>query len=138
MRKIIHPAVENCLIQGDVRNGAFLFDYAGGIKLRVICSDGGGWDHVSVSLQNRCPNWEEMCYIKNLFFAEEETVVQFHPKKSEYVRNHPHVLHMWRNQKHEHELPPRIFVGFSAEELADPEKACEAYKNGMRVLGVEP
>jgi hypothetical protein len=37
-------------------NGAFRVP--GG--LRVIASDGEGWDHVSVSLPDRCPTWEEM------------------------------------------------------------------------------
>lgn len=69
-----------------------------------------GWDHVSVSLNNRCPNWEEMCMIKDIFWEEEETVVQFHPKKSAYVNNHPYVLHMWKRVGDEIELPPRILI----------------------------
>jgi hypothetical protein len=37
-----------------------------------------------------------MCFIKDLFFKDEEEVIQFHPKKSEYVNIHPYVLYMWR------------------------------------------
>ena len=70
----------------------------------VIASVDGDWDHVSVSLitvdcrhqLKRCPKWDEMCFIKNLFFEEEEETIQFHPKKSEYVNLNPYVLHMWR------------------------------------------
>ena len=80
-------------------------------ELKVIVSDRGGWDHVSVSLNNRCPNWPEMCFIKNVFFEEGETVVQFHPKKSEYVNFHPYCLHLWKKQNIDFELPPSIFVG---------------------------
>jgi len=69
------------------------------------------WEHVSVSMEKRCPNWTEMCIIKDLFWDEEETVVQFHPKKSEYVNNHPHCLHLWKKVKHDYDLPPTIFVG---------------------------
>jgi hypothetical protein len=83
----------------------------GNYELKVIISDGGGWDHVSVSHRSRCPNWPEMSYIKNLFFLPTETVVQFHPAESEYVNCHPYCLHLWRNQKSPHELPPSIFVG---------------------------
>ena len=64
--------------------------------LHVIASDWGKWQHVSVSLENRTPVWDEMCHIKNLFFDEEETCVQFHPRKSEYVNLAENCLHMWK------------------------------------------
>ena len=38
--------------------------------LRIIASTDMGWDHVSVSLSNRCPNWYEMEQIKRLFFKK--------------------------------------------------------------------
>jgi hypothetical protein len=79
----------------------------------VIASSGMGWDHVSVSVQGtmkRVPNWQEMCFVKDLFFREDETVVQFHPKKSDYVNIHPHVLHLWKKQDHEYELPVTVMV----------------------------
>jgi len=99
----------------DGNNGAFRVPYLGRYYLQIIVSDGLDWDHVSVSLPNRCPTWEEMSFIKDLFFDENETVVQFHPKKSEYVNNHPFCLHLWRKQEQEHELPPSIFTGIKTE-----------------------
>lgn len=56
------------------------------------------WEHVSVSPRNmkRCPTWEEMCYVKDLFFEDEEECVEYHPKKSEYANMHPYCLHIWR------------------------------------------
>lgn len=80
-------------------------------ELKVIVSSSDGWDHVSVSTPSRCPNWNEMQWIKTLFFDEEETVIQFHPKASEYVNNHPYCLHLWRRWDQEHELPPTWMVG---------------------------
>jgi len=50
-------------------NRTFLIPYHS-FTLRVIASDGQGWEHVSFSLPNRCPNWREMCFIKNLFWDE--------------------------------------------------------------------
>ncbi len=76
----------------------------------VVWSFSGGWDHVSIAYNRRCPTWEEMCRVKDMFFREDETVVQFHPKKSEYVNLHPYCLHLWRKQGEEAELPPQIFV----------------------------
>ena len=57
-------------------NGAFLIEYQS-FTLRVIASDGKGWEHVSVSLPNRCPNWREMCFIKDLFWDAEDVVQGF-------------------------------------------------------------
>ena len=84
-----------------------------GYKVRavyIVASWGGGWEHVSVSLKNRCPTWDEMCMVKEIFWKDDEVVVQFHPKKSEYVNIHPYCLHMWRNIGSEFETPPKLFV----------------------------
>lgn len=54
------------------------------------------WEHVSVSLLHRNPSWNEMCFIKDLFFEPEEMCLQSHPKKSEYVNMHAHCLHIWK------------------------------------------
>lgn len=70
-----------------------------------------GWEHVSVSLPSRCPTWEEMCYLKNLFWNDDECVVQYHPRKSEYVNNHPHCLHLWRPLNEKLPEPPAMLVG---------------------------
>jgi vacuolar-type H+-ATPase catalytic subunit A/Vma1 len=91
--------------------GAFIVPGPFGRDLTVIASDGMGWDHVSVSISTRCPNWPEMCLVKDLFFGPEETVIQFHPPKSEYVNNHSGCLHLWRKQGFEFPLPPGILVG---------------------------
>ena len=81
-----------------------------GPRLRVIISDGLGWDHVSVSLEDRCPTWAEMNLIKDMFFDPECCVVQFHPPQSVYVNNHVNVLHLWHKQGSTTELPPRECV----------------------------
>ena len=101
--------------EGD-RFGLFFIDRKlSDIPLRVICSPFDGkdqWEHISVSLPNRTPTWSEMCRVKNFFWAEDITVIQFHPKKSEYVNNYPHCLHMWRDTTiPEHELPPSMLTG---------------------------
>lgn len=79
--------------------------------LKVIASNGDGWDHVSVSLPHRCPDWPEMCHIKDLFWSPEETVIQYHPAAADYVNHHPHCLHMWRKQEFEFPVPPTWMVG---------------------------
>lgn len=76
----------------------------------VHWSNGGGWDHVSVSYPSRTPTWEEMCFVKNLFFLPEEIAVEYHPAKSEYKNLHPHCLHIWRYQAMAIPTPPILFV----------------------------
>lgn len=66
------------------------------------------WEHVSVSAKGRCPTWEEMQAVKELFWRDDETVVQFHPCKAEYVNNHEYCLHLWKRAGERIELPPRI------------------------------
>lgn len=79
--------------------------------LLVIASDEAGWEHVSVSLPNRCPTWPEMCLIKGMFWGDEDCVVQFHPLESEYVNNHPYCLHLWRPSGQDIPTPPSLLVG---------------------------
>ena len=77
-----------------------------GRNLRVIASTDMGWDHVSVSLISRCPNWLEMEQIKRMFFAYDETCWQYHVPSSDHINIHPYVLHIWRKQDFEMPMPP--------------------------------
>lgn len=97
---------------GDSSNGIFKV-FVNGKSFFCIVSNGGSWEHISVSMPNqkRCPTWEEMCAIKDMFFEAEEVVVQYHPKKSEYVNNHPCCLHLWKPINKEMPTPPKLFVG---------------------------
>jgi hypothetical protein len=81
--------------------------------LRMISSgiqSRGGWEHVSVSIEDRCPSWDDMCFVKFLFWEPEETVLQFHPAKSDYVNIHEFCLHLWRQVGTKVELPPTNLV----------------------------
>ena len=92
-------------------NGAFYIPHNNEENvLQVLISNEMGWDHASVSLLTRTPTWDEMCYIKRIFFKPEETVIQFHPAKGEYINFHPHCLHLWKKQGQEYELPPSIMI----------------------------
>lgn len=78
-------------------------------NMNVISSgvdDEHGWEHVSVSCENRTPSWSEMQEIKEMFWSDDETVIQFHPRKDKYINHHPFVLHLWRKIGVDHELPP--------------------------------
>lgn len=93
-------------------NGAFFVpSRPGRPPFAVIASDWLGWDHVSVSLPDRCPTWEEMCRVKDLFWDAEDAVMQLHPPRSDWVNNHPYCLHLWCPHEARIPLPPAVMVG---------------------------
>lgn len=98
------------LLAGDMLNGAARLRGPNNRELTVIFSDGDGWEHVSVSTPTRCPNWPEMCFVKDLFWGPGDEVVQFHPAKENYVNLHPYVLHLWRQPDAKLSMPPLYMV----------------------------
>lgn len=97
-------------------NGLFEFALPGEARrIRCIASNGLGWEHVSVSFgpgSKSAPSWELMCRIKALFWNDEDTVIQFHPAKANYVNFHPGCLHLWRCiDGREQPIPLSILVG---------------------------
>lgn len=118
MRAKIPKVIEKCRVTTGVMksdksmgfNGAFIIRHLSA-HLTVIISDEALWDHVSVSLPSRTPTWGEMNFIKGMFFDNEETVIQFHPPRSQYINNHAFCLHLWRDQSREIVLPPQFMVG---------------------------
>jgi hypothetical protein len=98
--------------------GAFLVRGPSGRQLAIIVSDGldddpalAGWEHVSVSIEGKHPpNWQEMSWVKNAFWDDTETVVQLHPKLSQYINIHPNCLHLWRQVGIDAPLPPPLLV----------------------------
>lgn len=93
--------------------GAFIIS-ANNKTLKIVSSGfdkESGWEHVSVSTEYRTPSWKEMCLIKNLFWEEEECVIQYHPAKSQYVNYHPHCLHLWKPIGAIIPTPPSDLVG---------------------------
>jgi hypothetical protein len=92
---------------------------AGDVRpLQVIVSDGldpsdaSRWEHVSVKRLHdaEIPSWEEMVYVKDLFWHERETAMQLYPPHAEYVNVHRSVLHLWRPVDVEIPRPPREYV----------------------------
>jgi hypothetical protein len=137
MRATLPETLTRGRIAGDPAWGAYgCFQVLGpaGLPLRIIASAGddddpeaNGWEHVSVSTKHRIPTWAEMCFVKDLFWDEEETVIQFHPPKSQYVNQHPYVLHLWRQRHTPFPLPPSHLVGTKdANNPTEKERAAEA------------
>lgn len=93
---------------------------ATGALCKIISSDGSdweeagmkppAWEHVSISMQHRCPTWEEMDHIKRLFWEDGETVVQYHVPRKSHVNIEDTCLHLWRPIGVEIPRPPQLCV----------------------------
>ena len=92
--------------------GMFFVRGPSGCDLRMIAHPREGWEHVSVVTdRRRSPNWQEMCFVKDLFWDAEECVIQFHPPLSQYVKNHRYCLHLWKPKNAAVPMPPSSMVG---------------------------
>lgn len=120
MRKILHEKLRQGRVRsGEMRStdndghtGCFVIIGPKGAMLRIMSNgnDGSKWEHVSVSLDHRPPNWTEMCFVKELFFEDTECVVQYHPARAAHINIHPHCLHLWRPVDGAFPMPPAIMV----------------------------
>lgn len=107
-RRLRLPIYEN---DGDHGNGAFgivwPFDPPDDLGhegyLLCIASNGGGWDHVSVSWKtpggDRTPRWVHMSLVHRLFFKEGEAALQLHVPPQDHINYHEHTLHLWRPRR---------------------------------------
>lgn len=104
--------------QFEIKRNTFGFPSTGkDIKgLFAHASDGGGWEHVSVSVlpkpgkKIRLPTHAEMEFIRFLFWGYEDWVIEFHPPATEYVSNAP-CLHLWRPIGKSFPTPESVLVG---------------------------
>lgn len=94
------------------RNGLFLINGPSRARLRLVVSDQGGWEHVSVTVlkKKRLPSWTEMCHVKALWWKPDEVVIQYHPAEEDYVNMHDLCLHLWRPINQSIPTPPKAYV----------------------------
>ena len=101
--------------------GGTFYDKKSRCYLNFIMSWGAGWEHCSISMPTRCPSWEQMCSMKELFWEDNETCIEYHPAKEDYINNMPYCLHIWRPINKELPKPPSLMVGlknnYSQEEI---------------------
>lgn len=77
----------------DKQNGALDIREMG---LRVVFSNGAGWEHLSVSRNNRTPSYEDLEWLKQQFWGPDVTVMQLHVPGRDHINCHDHCLHLWR------------------------------------------
>jgi hypothetical protein len=97
---------------GDL-HGAFCIAGEWTSQLRILSSGVDrefGWEHVSVSTDRRCPSWEEMQKVKELFWMDDEVVMQLHPAKKDHISVAHYCLHLWRPLEAVIPLPPTELI----------------------------
>lgn len=84
--------------QATIHGGTGEVEISGWTGSVIWGADEAGWEHVSVCPYNHdiTPSWDDMCRLKDIFFEDEEVVLQFHPRKSQYVNIMNNCLHLWR------------------------------------------
>ncbi len=82
-------------------------------KAHFIYSAGAGWEHLSIVPNARriTPTWDDMTAAKEIFWNDDESVIQIHPPKDQYVNNVENCLHLWRCTYQDMLLPPSCLVG---------------------------
>jgi len=112
-----HPLVPST--EQDGNNGGFLIPHyrIDGYQFYCQASDGYGWEHLSITVRkkgkpaDRTPTWAEMCWLKDLFWGNEDCVMQLHPSESQHISTHNFCLHLWRPIGQPIPQPPSIMVG---------------------------
>ena len=113
--------------------------HIGGWDGTFVCTNNLGWEHVSVCpfAKRITPSWDDMCKVKDIFFEEDEAVIQIHPAKKDYVNNMSNCLHIWKCTYTDMVLPPSCLVGIRKGQTADDlEREIDEYckKIGERIM----
>ena len=76
--------------------------------ITVVAWDKEGWEHVSASLPDRFPTWQELAEVKAQFWGERDLVVQVMPTSYAPRCDADYSLHLWRKKDDNKfcELPP--------------------------------
>jgi hypothetical protein len=83
---------------------AYAFESTSGLLVMIGEEkiEGKWWRHVSVSRQDRIPNYADLGSVKSAFIGDHRAAIQVFPKKDEHVNIHPRCLHLWSpvDEKH--------------------------------------
>lgn len=94
------PHLSNITIYDEAKKAGYgvihLVRWKGSIVFDVTES---GWEHVSVSPKKKgiFPNWYELKHIKEIFWPDDEEVIQFFPRKADHVNIMSNCFHLWRH-----------------------------------------
>lgn len=104
------------------RSGAFRIPM--GNRFACVIADDGvtndgpgsptGWEHCSVHMQTVhgeiAPSWNEMSRVRDLFWGEDEVIMQLHVAGVNHIDINKHVLHLWKPLNQTIPLPPKELV----------------------------
>lgn len=93
---------------GNEQNGFIILPQKG---LKIMFSNGMGWEHASVSRVSKMPSYDDLTWVKQILWGANATVMQLFVPFDEHVNRHPYCLHLWRPLEDEIPRPPNVMVG---------------------------
>lgn len=94
------PLVRAPLLVGPIRHPDVIPPIFTLGPLRILASVDpamdGTWYHVSFSLPDRIPSYEDMLAVRRTMFRPDVTVLQIFPPADQHVNEHPFTLHLWQ------------------------------------------
>ena len=91
------------------------YDKVLNFKFSWVC----GFEHLSVSTTVKTPSWEQMCFMKDIFWEEDEVCMQLHPSKENYINMMPYCLHIWKPINEAIPKPPNAMVGIRPDKITE-------------------
>jgi len=100
--------------------GLFFIPSGSESPLRVLLSDGCGWDHVSIMHPDRPPTNQEVAAVRVMFWEREEIVVEYHDPLVFIPETPVTIRHLWCPQGCQLLRPPAMVA--SEFNLSEDEK----------------
>lgn len=119
----------------------FKFTINGKEKVRVaaVCNKDEGWEHVLYGHDEieRLPEWPEMVELKEMFWENNDIVIQVHPRRQDYVNDVPNVLHLWKKTGYTPDLT--LIYRITGELLSERDRTPRSFEriaHGCRFVAI--
>ncbi|MDE6832794.1 MAG: hypothetical protein K2J39_00885 [Ruminococcus sp.] len=68
------------------------------------------WEQVYISRASNRPKWEELCETKEIFWNDDECVIQYIPSASMHTNEYNNCLYLWKPVGVKIPIPPKILI----------------------------
>ncbi|MDE5860853.1 MAG: hypothetical protein K2H28_01515 [Ruminococcus sp.] len=68
------------------------------------------WEQVYISRVSNRPKWDELCETKEIFWNDDECVIQYIPSESMHKDKYNNCLYLWKSVSVEIPIPPETLI----------------------------